>query len=111
MAKTNAAVSTNPFDQMEALAPTEVAIPKRGRAVSPIVAQIREALEKSLADNTVRSIPCETKEDSEEFSRKIRSAAKMAGKDEIKVSFRFVPEQRKLVFGTSSVFKSTARAA
>jgi len=110
MAKTQVVETTDPFAQMESVSASDVSIPRRGRAVSETTLRIREALEKSLEDGTVRSIPAADKDIAEDLSRKIRAAAQMKGKDHIKVSCRFDSAAKKLVFGPDTNFKPKAAA-
>jgi hypothetical protein len=82
-----------------------ISIPLRGRQVSQDVLDIREALEAMVADGSARSFKNVTKENREEYARKVRAAAKLKGKEPIEVGTRFDEAAGKLIWGPEDNLK------
>jgi hypothetical protein len=111
--KSNKATDTDqmsdPFSAMETVDASALEnLPRRGRAVSEDTKRIRETLETCLTEGTIRAIPC-NEEQQADLTRKIRNAAKMSGKDEIKVTTRFDARNGKLYFGPAENFDKLSK--
>lgn len=86
--------------------------PMRGRGFTQETLDVRAELEASLVDREGRSFNVgtdSTQEQRETLARVIRSAGKMTGRDEIKVSIRFASSTGRLMWGPKEVMDELSK--
>jgi hypothetical protein len=83
--------------------------PLRGRGFSAEVIAVRAELEACLTDRQGRSFDDVSEDEKEEYARIVRSAGSMRGKDEIKVTTRYVRSTNKLLWGPKEVMDELSK--